>query len=68
MNFYYDPILGLQYTAFEMFIEFDLKYIPSNLAIEKFITEWYKVKLDVGFLPICSDITTHVTITSDFIK
>jgi hypothetical protein len=68
MNFYYDPILGLQYTAFGMCIEFDLKYIPSDLDVEKFITEWYKVNLDVGFLAICSDVTTYVSITSDFIK
>ena len=42
MNFYYDPILGLQYDCLgELFI-IDLERIPQDLNLYEFIKEWKK--------------------------
>lgn len=40
MNFYYHPILGLQYTGLAPIFEIDLCVIPEDLNIEEFIKKW----------------------------
>lgn len=40
MNFYYHPILGLQYTSLGYFLEIDVCTIPEDLNIDEFITKW----------------------------
>jgi|GEM_PF-5079102 len=40
MNFYYDPILGLQYTDLGVYLEIDVCTIPSDFNIEEFIDTW----------------------------
>ena len=40
MNFYYDPILGLEYTYLGETIQFDIKSLPEDLNIEQFLEEW----------------------------
>lgn len=68
MNYYYDPILGLQYTAFGTFIEFDVTSLPNNLETKDFIQQWQRWS-NIGFLPIYySSVTTYSSITSNFIK
>ena len=64
MNFYYDPILGLQYTAFGMFIEFDVTSLPNNLDTKDFIQRWQRWS-NIGISPMDY---SSVTITSNFIK
>ena len=39
MNFYYDPILGLQYNNLGDYILLDLKVIPEDITVEKFLEE-----------------------------
>ena len=51
MNFYYDPILGLQYDCLgELFI-IDLNCVPQNINLEEFIKECKKFA-SVGITPI----------------
>lgn len=51
MNFYYDPILGLQYNYLgELFI-IDLNCIPQDINLEEFIKEWKK-SASVSITPI----------------
>jgi len=40
MNFYYDPILGLQYTNLHPTIILDIAVIPKDLDIKQFLKEW----------------------------
>jgi hypothetical protein len=51
MNFYYDPILGLQYDYLGEIIQFDVESLPEDLNIQHFLEEWrrtYNIYLDAG--------------------
>lgn len=41
MNFYYDPILGLQFTAWTDMLEINLTYIPP-ISVEKYLNLFKK--------------------------
>jgi len=38
LNFYYHPILGLQYTCLDDLFEIDIAMIPQEFDVEKIIT------------------------------
>jgi hypothetical protein len=40
MNFYYDPILGLQYDYLGGIIIFDIAQIPKDFDVLQYIEEW----------------------------
>lgn len=40
MNFYYDPILGLQYASLETSYLLDTAVVPDNLSTKEFIKKW----------------------------
>lgn len=46
MNFYYDPILGLQYTCIGFHILIDIDTLPSDTSIE----EVFKLCREQGIL------------------
>ena len=49
MNFYYDPILGLQYTGYtEFFVSVDMSKIKENINVENFIRKWKEYKNTFG--------------------
>ena len=50
MNFYYDPILGLQYTATILYL-IDLEMLPEKTDIDNFLKEWQKFQNYLGFIP-----------------
>ena len=51
MNFYYDPILGLQYNYLgELFI-IDLANIPKDFTLDEFIKEWRRFE-SMSIMPI----------------
>jgi hypothetical protein len=51
MNFYYDPILGLQYDYLEELFSIDLIWIPKDLNLEEFIKEWRRFA-SLSIMPI----------------
>lgn len=55
MNFYYDPILGLQYTLLTDFFTIDIDAIPK-LDIEY----WLKFIKETGVLPIDSTSSQYI--------
>ena len=65
MNFYYDPILGLQYTFLGALFTIDLKCVPKDV---KFDTEmWMKYIKQMGIsilepqIEPCTDIIGQIT-------
>jgi hypothetical protein len=49
MNFYYDPILGLQYDFLGVNIMVDINSLPEDFKAEEFLEKWkqsYAVYLD----------------------
>jgi hypothetical protein len=67
MNFYYDPIRGLQYTNLGELFLIDLNVIPNDFNVEKFIKEWQKWAT-FNWIPLKeSQIRTVGRITTDFI-
>ena len=50
MNFYYDPILGLQYTDLGVYLEIDICTIPSDFNVEEFIKMWEYYSQETGIL------------------
>lgn len=46
MNFYYDPILGLQYTFLDMLYSIDLRYIPEDVKFD--IEMWIKYAKEIN--------------------
>lgn len=52
MNFYYNPILGLQYNYLGEIIIFDLKNLPEDMCVEKFLEDWRYWSNQMGILPL----------------
>ena len=52
MNFYYDPILGLQYDYLGDILQFDLISIPKDLNVNKFIEDWKHLSSQIGIQPL----------------
>ena len=48
MNFYYDPILGLQYTVLCFMLIVDIKDIPKDLNLEEFYKKWHYFNEELG--------------------
>lgn len=48
MNFYYHPILGLQYTYLGNEIILDINCIPNDLKIDEFIHKWKEYASKTG--------------------
>lgn len=44
MNFYYHPILGLQYTYLGDTLFMDTSDIPYGLSYEEFLENWDKIR------------------------
>lgn len=51
MNFYYDPILGLQYNYIELVI-LDIVDIPISMSIQEFIKDWEYWSKKIGIQPL----------------
>jgi hypothetical protein len=54
MNFYYDPILGLQYDFLGVTIMFDINSLPKDFKAEEFLEKWKQsnnIYLDTGINP-----------------
>lgn len=69
MNFYYDPILGLQYKYLVENVLLDIKALPENFKLEEFLEEWrasFNLYWDTGvnFYP---QVKLIGRITTDFI-
>lgn len=45
MNFYYDPILGLQYDCLGDYCIIDIEMLPQNIKFD--IEEWMKYLKDI---------------------
>lgn len=52
MNFYYDPILGLQYIYLGGLFIFDLKNLPKDIDVEKFLEDWKYHSSQIGIQPL----------------
>ena len=65
MNFYYDPILGLQYTYLGDILQFDLIRLPKDLNVNKFIEDWKRLSSQIGIEPLelypCAEIILKIT-------
>lgn len=60
MNFYYDPILGLQYTNLDSAIILDIEAIPPSLFdFEKWM--WYLKEMGVGMFQPLEDCSVEIT-------
>lgn len=49
MDFYYDPVLGLQYSCNSSILIIDVAAIPNGFSIDEFISEYMK-KSQIGFI------------------
>lgn len=69
MNFYYDPILGLQYKCLGDLFIIDLECLPQDFKFDK--EEWLRLIREMGVLPLESNRDWSVEIagriTTDFI-
>jgi len=63
MNFYYHPILGLQYTFLGETILFDIANIPEDLDIKVFIKDFKKL-MKTEKIKTCDKIFSFCTITN----
>ena len=52
MNFYYDTILGLQYNYLGEIFIFDLKSLPKDMSVEKFLEDWRYWSNQMGIQPL----------------
>lgn len=68
MNFYYDPVLGLQYNSIRTIYIIDISVIPKNFNIEKFIQEWLKQSCKLTFEKTEPEIIYLEKITQYFLK
>ena len=68
MNFYYDPILGLQYNNIHIIFIIDISAIPKNFNIEEFVQEWLKQPCNLIFEKPKTEITYLEKITQYFLK
>ena len=67
MNFYYDPILGLQYTTTTLYL-MDIEMLPEKLDIDNFLKECQKFQTCLGFISSThSGVEPILNITQNYI-
>lgn len=67
MNFYYDPILGLQYTTTILYL-MDIKMLPEKLDVDNFWEEWQYLERYSNFIPSThSGVEPILNITQNYI-
>jgi hypothetical protein len=58
MNFYYDPILGLEYDCLENLILLDIEVLPENFKFD--LEYWLKHVNEIGVYLVDKSITPPI--------